>query len=159
MNQEFSNVQAEFRKSRGTRRQVASSPWIIEKAWEFQKSIYFCFIGYFKVLDCVDHNKLWEILKEIALPDHLTFSWETCMQVKKQQLERDMEQLTFSKLGKEYNNAIFSHSFYVIYMQCTSHEMLGWMKHSWNQDCPEKYQQPPICRWYHLNGRKCRGTK
>ena len=74
MNQEFSNVQAEFRKSRGTRRQVASIPWIIEKAWEFQKSIYFCFIGYFKVLDCVDHNKLWEILKEIALPDHLTFS-------------------------------------------------------------------------------------
>ena len=138
MNQEFSNVQAEFRKSRGTRCQVASIPWIIEKAWEFQKSIYLCFICYFKILDCVDHNKLWEILKEIGLPDHLTFSWETCMQVKKQQLEADMEQLTFSKLGKEYSNAIFSHSVYVIYMQCTSHEMLGWMNHKLESRLPRE---------------------
>ena len=71
--------------------------WIIEKAREFQKNIYFCFIDYAKAFDCVDHNKLWKILKEMGIPDHLTWSWETCMQVRKQQLELDMEQQTGSK--------------------------------------------------------------
>ena len=74
---------------------------IIEKAREFQKNIYFCFIDYAKALDCVDHNKLWKILKEMGIPDHLTWyfltSWETCMKVRKQQLELDMEQQTDSK--------------------------------------------------------------
>ena len=69
---------------------------IIEKAREFQKNICFCFIDYAKAFDCVDHNKLWKILKEMGTPDHLT-----CMQVRKQQLELDMEQQTGSKLGKE----------------------------------------------------------
>ena len=59
---------------------------------EFQKNIYFCIIDYAKAFDCVDHNKLWKILKEMGIPDHLTSSWEICMQVKKQQLELDMEQ-------------------------------------------------------------------
>ena len=63
---------------------------------EFQKYIYFCFIDYAKAFDCVDHNKLWKILKEMGIPDHL-ISWETCMQVRKQQLELDMEQQTGSK--------------------------------------------------------------
>ena len=69
----------------------------MEKAREFQKSIYFCFIDYAKAFECVDHNKLWKILKEMAIPDHLTCSWEICMQVRKQQLELDMEQQTGSK--------------------------------------------------------------
>ena len=63
---------AGFRKGRGTRNQIANIPWIIEKAREFQKSIYFCFIDYAKALDCVDHNKLWKILQEMGKPDHLT---------------------------------------------------------------------------------------
>ena len=67
------------------------------KKQEFQKNIYFCFIDYAKAFDCVDHNKLWEIVKEMEIPDHLTCSWETCMQVRKQQLELDMEQKTGSK--------------------------------------------------------------
>ena len=67
------------------------------KKQEFQKNIYFCFIDYAKAFDCVDHNKLWEIVKEMEIPDHLTCSWETCMQVRKQQLELDMEQQTGSK--------------------------------------------------------------
>ena len=71
--------------------------WIIEKAREFQKNIYFCFIDYVKAFDCVDHNKLRKILKEMGIPDHLTATWEICMQVKKQQLEPDMEQQTGSK--------------------------------------------------------------
>ena len=71
MNSELPDVQAGFRKGRGTRDQIANIPWIIEKASEFQKNIYFCFIDYAKAFDCVDHNKL-EILKEMGIPDHLT---------------------------------------------------------------------------------------
>ena len=85
-------------KGRGTRDQTANIRWIIEKAREFQKNIYFCFIDYAKAFNCVDHNKLWKILKEMGIPDHLTWwSWETYMRVRKQQLELDMEQQTGSK--------------------------------------------------------------
>ena len=71
MNCELPDVQAGFRKGRGTRDQTANIHWIIEKAREFEKSIYFCFIDYAKAFDCVDHNKLWKILKEMGIPDHL----------------------------------------------------------------------------------------
>ena len=71
-NRELPDVQAGFRKGRGIRDQIANICWIIEKAKEFQKNIYFCFIDYAKAFDCVDHNKLWEILKETGIPDHLT---------------------------------------------------------------------------------------
>ena len=71
MNQELSDVQAGFRKGRGTRDQIANICWIIKKARKFQKNIYFCFIDYAKTFDCVDHNKLWEILPEMGIPDHL----------------------------------------------------------------------------------------
>ena len=80
---------------------IANIRWIIKKAREFLKSIYFCFIGYAKAFDCMDHNKLWKILRweyQTTWPA----SWEICMQVKKQQLELDMEQQIGSKLGKEY---------------------------------------------------------
>ena len=72
MNQELPDVQAGFRKGRGTRDQIASIYWIIEKVRESQKNIYFCFIDYAKAFDCVDHNELWKILKEMGIPDHLT---------------------------------------------------------------------------------------
>ena len=72
LNHKIPDVQAGFRKGRGTRDQVASIHWIMEKAREFQKNIYFCFIDYAKAFDCVDHNKLWKILKEMGIPDHLT---------------------------------------------------------------------------------------
>ena len=72
MNHELSGVQAAFRKGRGTRDQIANIRCIIEKAWEFQKNIYFCFIDYAKAFDCEDHNKMWKILKEMGIPDHLT---------------------------------------------------------------------------------------
>ena len=88
MNCELPEVQAGFRKSRGTRDQIANIHWIMEKAREFQKNIYFCFIDYAKAFDCVDHNKLWKILKEMGIPQYLR--WEICMQVKKQQLELGM---------------------------------------------------------------------
>ena len=95
-NNELLDVQAGFRKGRGTRNQVANICWIIKNAREFQKNIYFCFLDYAKAFDCVDHNKLWKILKQeyqIIWPA----SWEICMQVRKQQLELDMEQQTGSK--------------------------------------------------------------
>ena len=72
VNWELSDVQAEFRKDRGTRDQIANICWIIEKAREFQKNIYFCFIDHAKAFDCVDHNKLWKTLKKMGIPDHLT---------------------------------------------------------------------------------------
>ena len=95
MNHELPDIQAGFRKGRGTGDQIANIHWIIEKAREFQKNIYFCFIDYAKAFNCVDHNKLWKILKEM---DQTTWpaSWETCMHVMKQELELDMEQPTGS---------------------------------------------------------------
>ena len=73
MNRELLNVQAGFRKGRETRDQIANIRWIIEKAREFHKNIYFCFIDYTKVFDCVNHNKLWKILQDMGIPDHLNF--------------------------------------------------------------------------------------
>ena len=72
MNPELPDIQPGFRKGRGTREQMANIHWITEKATEFQKNIYFCFIDYAKAFDCVDHNKLWKILKEMGIPDYLT---------------------------------------------------------------------------------------
>ena len=72
MNRELPDVQARFRKGRGTRNQIANMHWIIGKARDFQKNIYFCFSDCAKAFDCVDHNKLWKILKEMGIPDHLT---------------------------------------------------------------------------------------
>ena len=105
------------RKGRGTRDQIANIHWIIEKAREFQKDIYFCFINYNKAFDCVDHKNLWTILQEMGIPDHLTCLLRNRMQVKKQQLEPDMEQQTRSKQGKEYVKAVYCHLAYLIYMQ------------------------------------------
>ena len=117
-----------------------NSFWL-EKARDFQKSIYFCFIDYAKAFDCVNHNKLWKILKEMGIPEHLTCLLRNLSArsiqatrsiqaiVKKQQLELDMEQQTGSKLGKEYVKAVYCYPAYLTYMQSTSCKMLGWIKH------------------------------
>ena len=89
----------------------------MEKAREFQENIYFCLIDYAKAFDCVDHNKLWKILKEMGISDHLICLQETCMQVKKQQLEPDMEQWTGSKLVKEYVKAVYCYPAYLTYVE------------------------------------------
>ena len=127
-------------KARGTRDQIANIHWITEKARELQKNIYFCFIDYTKAFDCVDHNKLWKILKEMGISEHLTLLLRSCMQVKKQQLQPDTEQQTGSKLGNEYIKAVYCHPAYLTSMQSTSYEMPGWMKHKLNQDCWEIYR-------------------
>ena len=96
MNRELPDVQAGFRKGRGTRDQIANICWIIEKAREFWKNIYFCFIDYTKALDCVDHNKLRKILHEMGIPDHLTCVLRNLF-AGQDETELDMEQHTGSK--------------------------------------------------------------
>ena len=96
-NCELPDVQAGFRKGRGIRNQIANICCIMEKGREFQKNIYVCFIDYAKAFDCVDHNKKWKILKKMEYQATWPFSWEIHMQVRKQQLELDMEQQTGSK--------------------------------------------------------------
>ena len=131
------DVQVGFRKGRRTRDQTANMCWIIEEAREFKKNIYFCFIDYAKVFDSVDHSKLWKILQEIGIPDHhLPAFWEICVQVKKQQLESDMEQCTGSKLGKKHVSAIYCHPAYWINMQSTPFKIPGCMKHKLESRLP-----------------------
>ena len=119
VNWELLDVQAEFRKGRRTRDQIAN----IEKTREFWKNI--CFIDYAKAFHCMDHNKLWKILKRWEYQTTLSASCETCMQVKKQLLELDMEQQTGSKLGKEYVKGVYCHPAYLTYMESTSSEIPG----------------------------------
>ena len=96
-NHELPDVQAGFRKGRGTRDQIANIYWIIENAREFPKNSYFCFIDYAKAFDCVDHNKLWKILKEMGIPDHLTCLLRNLYAGQEGTVELDMEQQTGSK--------------------------------------------------------------
>ena len=156
MNRELTDVQAGFRKGRGTRDQIANILWIIEKAREFQKNIYFCFIS----------TTLWTAapglpvhhqLPEFTMPKPLTVwitinwgkfwkrweyqttwpaSWEICMHFRKQQLEMDMEQQIGSKQEREYVKAVYCHPAYLTYMQSTSWETLDWKKHKLESRLP-----------------------
>ena len=141
MNWELPDVHAGFRKGRGTRDPIANIHRIIEKTREFQKNIYFCFTDYMEAFDCVGHNKLWKIFRDgntLLGNATLLVSWETCMQVKKQQLELDLEQQSGSKLGKEYAKAVYCYPAYLTSMQSTSCEMLGWMKHKLESRFPSR---------------------
>ena len=115
MNRELPDVQTGFRKGRGNRDQIANICWIIEKAREFQKNIYFCFIDYAKAFNCVDHSKLWKILKEMGIPDYLTCFLRN-LYAGQEATEPDMEQQTGSKLGKQYIKAVYCHPAYLTYM-------------------------------------------
>ena len=99
VNREIPDIQAGFRKGRGTRDQIANIRWIIKKARELQKNIYFCFIDYAKAFDCVDHNKLWKILKEMGIPDHLTCLLRNLYAGQEAAVRTDIDQQTGSKLG------------------------------------------------------------
>ena len=119
MNCEIPGVQAGFRKGRGNRDQISNIRWIIGKA-RVQENIYFCFIDYAKAFDCVDHNKLWKILQEMGLPDHLSCLLRDLYAGQEATVGPDMEQQTGSKLGKEYVKAVYCHLAYLTYMQNTS---------------------------------------
>ena len=109
MNRELPDLQARFRKGKETRHQIAKIHWIIEKAREFQKSIYCCFIDYTKAFDYVDHNKLWKILEEIGILDHLTYLLRNLYAGQEAMVRTCMEQLIGSRLRKDYDRAVCSH--------------------------------------------------
>ena len=119
VNHELPDVQAGFRKGRGTRDQIANIRWVIEKAREFQNNIYFGFIDYAKAFGCVHHSKLWEILQEVGIPDHLTCLLRN-LYAGQEATELYMEQQTGSRLGKEYIKAVHCHPAYLTYMKSTS---------------------------------------
>ena len=109
--------------------QISSIVWIIEKERELQKNIYFCFIDYAKTFDCVDHNKLWEILQVMGIPEYLTCLLRNLYAYQEAIVKTRQEYWTGSKLGQEYINAVYCHPAYLTYMQSTSWEMPSWMKH------------------------------
>ena len=134
MNCELPDSQAGFRKGRGTRDQIANIRWIIEKAREFLPKI--CFTDYTKAFDYMDPSKLWKILKEIGIPDHLTRLLRSLYAGQEVTVKLDMEQQTCSKLGKEYVKAIYCHPAYLTYMPSTSCKMPGCMKHKLESRLP-----------------------
>ena len=127
MNQELPDLQAGFRKGRGTRDRIANIHWSIEKAKEFQKNTYFCFIDYAKKpLTVWITTNFEKFLKKWEYHPTLPASWKTCVQVKKQELELDIEQQTGSKSRKEYVRAVYCHPAYLTFGQSTSCEMPSW---------------------------------
>ena len=151
MNHELPDVQAGFRKGRGTRDQIANICWIIEKAREFQKSIYFCFIDYAKAFDCVDHNKLWKILQEMGILDHLTCLLRNLYAGQEATVRTKHGQQTGSKLGKEYFKAVYYHPAYLTSTQSTSCKMSGLKKHKLESRWPgdvsvtsDMHMTPPL---------------
>ena len=129
MNQELPDVQAGFGKGRGARDQIANIHWIIGKVRAFQENIYFCFIDYAKAFDCVNHKKLWKILQEMGIPDHLTCLLRNLYAGQEATVRLDMEQQTGSYYRKEYVKAVYCHPAYLTYMQSTSCKMPSWIKH------------------------------
>ena len=125
MNHELPDVQPRFRKGRGTRDKIANICWIIEKARDFQKNIYFCFIDYTKAFDCVDHNKLWEILQEMGIPDHLTCLLRNLYAGQEATVRTGHGTTNWFKLGEEYVKAEYCHPVYLTYIQSTLRNMLG----------------------------------
>ena len=120
MNHEPPDVQAGFRKGRGTRDQIANICWIMEKAREFQKNIYFCFIDYAKAFDRVDHKKLWKILKEMGIPDHLTCFLRNLCAAQEATVRTGHGTTDWFQIGKEYIKAVYCHPAYLTPMQSTS---------------------------------------
>ena len=112
------DVQAGFRKGRGTRDQITNIRWIIEKAREFQKNIYFCFIDFAKAFDCVDHNKLWKVFKEMGMVDHLIYLLRNLYSCQEATVRTEHGTTDWFKLGKEYK-AVYCYPAYLAYMQST----------------------------------------
>ena len=143
-----------MRKGRGTWDQITSIRWITEKAREFRENISFCFTDYVKAFDGADHKKLWEILQEMGIPDHITCLLRNLYAGQETTVRTRHGKTTGSKLGKEYNKALYCHLLNLSYMQSTSCYMLGWINHKPESRRHEKYQQS-----HHLCSRKWRGIK
>ena len=133
VNQELLDVQTGFRKLRGTRDQIANIHWIMEKSREFQKNIYFCFIDYAKSSDCVDHNKLWKILRVMGITDHFTCLLRNLCAGQEATVRIDMDQEIARRNISNLRYAVFCD---LGYMQSTSCRMQGWMKHKLDSRFP-----------------------
>ena len=136
VNHKLPDVQARFRKGRGTRDQIANIYWIIEKAREFQKNVYFCFIDYAKAFGCVDHNKLWKTIKEVGIPDHLTCLLRNLYVGQEATVRTGHETTHWFQIGKGVCQSCMCHPTYLTYMQSTSWEMPSWMKHKLKSRLP-----------------------
>ena len=140
MNGELPDIQAGFRKGRGTRDQIANICWITETAREFQKNIYFCFTNYTKAFDCVDHNKVWKILKEMGIPVHLICLLRNLYAGQEAKVRTGHGTTDWFKIGKGVHQGCTLSLCLFNFMQ--SHHVKCWAggSTSWNQDCQEKYQ-------------------
>ena len=125
MNRELPDAQPGFRNSRGTRDQIACICWIIKKAREFQKNIYFCFIDHTKAFDYVYHSKLWKILQEMGIPDHVTCFLRNLYAGQEATVITGLQTTDWFQIGKEFVKAVYCHPAYLTYMQRTSCEVLG----------------------------------
>ena len=140
VNRGLPDVQAGFRKGRGTRDQIANIRWIMEKAREFQKNIYFCIIDYAKAFDYVDHNKLWKILREMGIPDHLTRLLRNLHAGQEARVRTGYGTTDWFQIGKEARQGcILSPCLFNFYAEYIMRNA-GLEETSWNQDCREKYQ-------------------
>ena len=140
MNCDLPDVQDGFRKGRGTRDQIANIRWIMEKAREFQKNIYFCFIGYAKAFDCVDNNQLWKILKERGIPDHLICLLRNLYAGQEATVRTGHGTTDWFQIGKGVcQGCILSPYLFNLYAEYIIRNS-GLEETNWNQDCWEKYQ-------------------
>ena len=148
INFELPDVQAGFRKGRATRDQIANVCWIIAKAREFQKkNIYFCFTDYAKAFDCVHHAKLWKILREMGIPDHLTCLLRNLYAGQEATVRTGQGTTDWFQIGKGvHQGCIFSPCLFNFYAEYIMRNAGLEKNTSWNQDCWEKYQSPQICR-------------
>ena len=140
VNHELPDVQAGFRKGRGTRDQIASIRWIMEKAREFQKNIYFCFIEDAKAFDCVDHNQLWKILREMGIPDHLICLLRNLYAGQEATVRTGHGTTDWFQIGKGvHQDCILSPCLFNLHAEYIMRNA-GLKETNWNQDCQEKYQ-------------------
>ena len=158
-NYELPDVQAGFRKGRGTRDQIANIHWIIEKAREFQKYIYFCFIDCAKAFDHVDHHKLWKIFKEMRISDHLSCLLRNLCAAQEATVRTRHGSMDWFEIGKEYVKAVYCHPAYLTCMQNTSCEMPGWMKHKLESRLQGEISRTSDMQMTPPFGKKQRGTK
>ena len=159
MNRELPVVQVRFRKGRGTRDQIANICWIIQKARELQKDIYFCFIDHAKVFDCVDHNKLWKILKEMGIPDHLTCLLRNLYAGQQTTIGTGHGTTDCFQIGKGIcQGCILSPCLFNLYAEYIM-KMLGWRKHKLKTRLLGGITITSVCRWHHPYGRKQIRTK
>ena len=153
MNHELTDVQVGFRESRGTRDQIVNLRWIIKRAREFQKNIYFCFIDYAKAFDCVDYNNLWKILQEMGLPDHLTHLLGNLYAGQEATVKTRHITMDWLQIGKGVRQGYILSPCLLNHMQSTSCKMPGWRKHKLESRFPgeisitsDMQMTLPLCR-------------